>query len=396
MDILVLAEDYPPNQGGIAEYSFNLCAALCARNHVIRLVSAHVTGDAEFDATADYPVTRIGERDVRRKPLGLLARARAVARFRKELGTWLDEALRDRHPDVALVTCVSEWAHELRRRGIPYIVCVHGGDAFGARSDWLRSRYRRLTVRRILSGASLICANSEYTAGMIGSDAALKARTIATYCGVAPDFLAAVESRDVCEQLPQQDAAVRVLTICRLVPIKAVDVVIRALATLAPRYPGLRLTIAGDGPERGALEALTRSLGVQDRVEFVGYVSNVADKAELFAKTAILAHSGRSDARTGRAEAFGIVFAEAGVCCRPVVGPRIGGVGEVIDDGVTGLLVEPDDAASLVDALDHLLRHPDQARQMGANGRIRVETHFTYGLIAEKLTERVDEALRSS
>ena len=396
MDILVLAEDYPPNQGGIAEYSFNLCSELHSRGHGIRLVSAHVTGDAEFDATAGYPVMRIGERDVRRKPLGLVARARAVARFRKELGAWLDEVLRDRRPDFALVTCVSEWAHELRRLGVPYVVCVHGGDAFGARTDWLRSRYRRLTVRRILSGASLICANSEYTAEMIGADAALKARTIATYCGVAPDFLAAVESRGVCGQIPQHDATVRVLTICRLVPIKAVDVVIRVLATLAPRHPGLRLTIAGDGPERGALEALARTLGVQDRVEFAGYVSNVADKAELFARTAILAHSGRSDARTGRAEAFGIVFAEAGACCRPVVGPRIGGVGEVIEDGVTGLLVEPDDAASLANALDRLLRHPDLARQIGANGRVRVERHFTYGLIAEKLTERVGEALRRS
>jgi len=81
------------------------------------------------------------------------------------------------------------------------------------------------------------------------------------------------------------------------------------------------------------------------------------------------------------------------MCCRPVVGPRIGGVPEVISDGVSGCLVEPDDPESLMVAVDGLLSDPDAAQRMGLAGREKVLNNFSYSRIAKKIVEQMKQVI---
>jgi len=355
------------------------------------VVSAHVSGDERVDKNSPVHVVRIGDKDIRRRSLGLLARRQAVARFQKELDSWLAAEYQEYKPDFAIVSSVSVWANVCTRFDLPYAICVHGGDAFGKRTDFLRSYYRQFVVRSVLRRASAIFTNSHFTAAQVSALGGFRGDIVTTYCGVARDFIEVVDAENICDNRPQNGH--KLLMMCRLVPIKACDVVLHAVALLARKYPDVLLGIAGDGPLRQALEDQAQKLGILNNVKFLGYVNDVSIKAALFRDCHIYVQTGRLDPREGRPEAFGIVFAEAGMCCRPVVGPRIGGVPEVISDGVSGCLVEPDDPESLMVAVDGLLSDPDAAQRMGLAGREKVLNNFSYSRIAKKIVEQMKQVI---
>jgi glycosyltransferase involved in cell wall biosynthesis len=164
-----------------------------------------------------------------------------------------------------------------------------------------------------------------------------------------------------------------VLAVGRLVPEKGFDVLIRAVAAT-----GDRLVIVGDGDIRPALESLTRSTDAD--VTFAGSV----DPTELARDYA----AARLVAVPSRREGFGMVAAEALAAGRAVVGTRVGGLPDLVTDGVTGTLVAPDDVGALVDAL----RSTDPA--LGANGPAAV-AWLRPDAIAARNVAAYDAAVRS-
>lgn len=152
-----------------------------------------------------------------------------------------------------------------------------------------------------------------------------------------------------------------VLFLGRLVPIKGVDVLIEALGGAT----GMTLLVAGDGPERVRLETLAERHGV--RARFLGAV-DPARRAELLAAADAFALPSRVLA-DGRHEGLPVALLEAMAAGSPVVATRTGGVPEVVEDGVSGLLVQPDDARALRAALEHLARSPVLCRALGDAAR---------------------------
>jgi glycosyltransferase involved in cell wall biosynthesis len=153
-----------------------------------------------------------------------------------------------------------------------------------------------------------------------------------------------------------------VFTASRLTPHKRVDLLLRALATAQGRP--LRAVIAGDGPDLTRLRALARELGVDDRVAFAGRV----DEAALLEYYATC----RAVCFTPLAEDFGFVTAEAFASRKPVVAcTDSGGPAELVTDGASGLLCEPDPAA-LASALTRLAHDRALAERMGTAGAQRV------------------------
>jgi glycogen(starch) synthase len=128
----------------------------------------------------------------------------------------------------------------------------------------------------------------------------------------------------------------------RLVPNKGFDLALQALATLSARFPRLRMTIAGDGPSRRDLEALTRELGLDDAVDFVGWVSP-DEVAELINTATIVVVPSRGW------EALPLVALEAAFMERPVVAAKDAGLPEVVVHRETGLLVDKEDSAGLAE-----------------------------------------------
>lgn len=168
------------------------------------------------------------------------------------------------------------------------------------------------------------------------------------------------------------DGAPLLLAVARLVPQKGLDIAVRALAEL--RDERAVLVVAGEGPERAALEALARSLGVADRLALLG---RAGDVAALLERATLLVHPARW-------EGFGLVLLEAMLAARAVVATAVSAIPEIVVDGGTGLLVPPDDPAALARALDRLLGDAAERERLGESGLERARREFSVERMARE------------
>ncbi len=193
-------------------------------------------------------------------------------------------------------------------------------------------------------------------------------RSSVIYNGVEPERFA-----------PERGAGRRgrelaLVCVARLAPEKGHDVLLRALAALAGEGRQVRLDIIGDGPERAALEALARQLGVASRVRFLGRrddVPKLLGEADAFVLPSL-------------SEAFPLTVLEAMASGLPVVATAVGGVPEAVRDGETGLMVAPGEPGELAGALARVLDDGELARSMGRAGRRRVEELFSLEATARR------------
>lgn len=148
----------------------------------------------------------------------------------------------------------------------------------------------------------------------------------------------------------------------RLVREKGPDVLVRAFREVVARVPGVRLVMAGAGPEAASLEQLVRDLGLVDHVELLGHVPH----AELERR---LATAWVQAVPSRWSEPFGNVAAEAMMRGTALVASAAGRLATLVEDGRTGLLVPPDDVPALAGALIRLLRERDLAERFGREGR---------------------------
>ena len=139
--------------------------------------------------------------------------------------------------------------------------------------------------------------------------------------------------------------------------------------------PDLRLTLVGDGPDREALLDQARALDLSEAVEFAGYLSQTEVAALLAYADCLVLPS--------FAEGVPVVLMEAMAARLPVIATRVGGVSELVEDGVSGLLVPPGDVASLTQAIKQVMKSDRAA--MGQAGRAAVEAGFDIGTEAKRL-----------
>ncbi|MCL4524204.1 MAG: glycosyltransferase family 4 protein [Acidobacteria bacterium] len=185
------------------------------------------------------------------------------------------------------------------------------------------------------------------------------------------------------------------LSVTRLVRAdtqKGVHVVLRAMPEILRRCPEARYVIVGDGNDRAALEQLAAKLGIAGRVEFRGELSNEGlcrayQEADVFVLPS-------------QQEGFGLVFLEAMYSGLPVVAARSGSAPNVVEDGVTGILVAPEDEKQIVSAVSGLLLMPEERRRMGAAGRKLVEDKYLFAHFAARwqrwMEEVAPEAVRAA
>lgn len=164
----------------------------------------------------------------------------------------------------------------------------------------------------------------------------------------------------------------------RLVRWKGVEYLIKALPMLRP--DNTRLWIAGEGPYREELKEMARSLGVKERVLFLGKVEQNS-LAALFRSCQVLVGTSFVN------ETFGMTLCEGMACGTPVVASDFGGFREVVDDGVTGFLARPQNPADLAAKINTLIADPALARRMGLAGRERVLQLFSWEAVAGRLEE---------
>ena len=191
--------------------------------------------------------------------------------------------------------------------------------------------------------------------------------------GCAPEKLRRVPlavdavADDASRASPRSTAEVRLLTVARLVEKKGIDVALRTLGSLRDELPALRYDVVGDGPRRAELQALAATLGIADRVRFVGPVANDAVQqamrdADLFVLPSLTASSGDE-------EGTPTVLIEAAYARLPVLATRHAGIPDIVADGDSGMLVTESDPAALADGLRAMIATRERWAAMGEAGR---------------------------
>ncbi len=254
------------------------------------------------------------------------------------------------------------WA---RRAGIATVSTLHGSSRLGGRFSAFLEWWQEGALRRF--------------DGVVAVSRPLRDELTAR--GVATDRIALLPNAWLPSE-PREHPAfgsvrpgsleVRIGWVGRLIPIKGGDVFLRAIASLEADAPWSSW-IVGDGPERSELEALASSLGIRERVTFLGALEDAASIMHHFDLFVLSSHS----------EGTPMVLLESLGAGVPVVATAVGGVPGVVRDPEEGWLVAPGDPSSLAEALAEALKDPARRRARGEAGRVRVAREFDLDRWAE-------------
>jgi teichuronic acid biosynthesis glycosyltransferase TuaC len=326
------------------------------------------------EAVAQPRRTRIDGITVRYLRYGSPPRPWSYARWGAWAAPWLRAALpriRTAFPFDLIHAHYAVPAGDAVRRAAPrtpMVVSVHGGDVHGGHAG-------APTVSATLAGARLVLANS---AGTERRSRALGARrTRVVHLGT--DLPAAPAS-------PPPADRPRLVTVGNLIDRKRQADVIEAVARLAPRHPGLRYDIVGDGPDRAALQALAAERGIADHVRFHGRLEHsravaIAREATAFVLPSI-------------DEAFGVAYVEAMAAGVPAIGCRgEDGPEEIAACGGGIELVAPRDPGRLAERIDGLLTDPGRRDALGTRARDTVAAQFTWTACGRETVAAYAEAL---
>ena len=269
---------------------------------------------------------------------------------------------------------VAPWARLAR---VPALITSRRWGAFERRSHAMANGVAYRLSDRVL-------ANSPGVAALLRAEGVPAARTV-----VVPNF---VDEEGFVAPSARERAALRagfgvpvdalVLGIvASLTSIKDHATLLRAVASVVPAYPALHLVLVGDGPTRGASEELARELGIVDRVHFAGLRPHLPNLHHAFDLSAL----------TSASEGFPNTVVEAMAAGRPVVATRVGGIPDAVEEGETGLLVPPGDAAALSAALAALLGDPSRRARMGERARAVAESRYSARVAIGALERLYDE-----
>lgn len=308
-------------------------------------------------------------------PKGLVAHLR--------LAGWLAWALLRERPRMLLFATLEEswlayWTHRLLR--LPHVFFAHGNEVLAtARSTWPKARHALLE-------AAAVIAVSQYTRNLLVEMGVRPERIVIIHPGCDLQHFRRhdVGPADIARLSGGRPHRHRLLTVGNLVPRKGHDMVLRALAAMQATHPDVLYLIAGDGPNRAALEQLAAELGVTRQVVFLGTVE--ADMLPLLYSAAdVFVMPSRARPEADDVEGFGIVFIEAAACGCPSIAGRAGGSPDAVLDGLTGMLVDPQDPRALAAALGRLLAEPALRQALGSAGQSRAERDFGWSSVTEKV-----------
>jgi glycosyltransferase involved in cell wall biosynthesis len=356
-----------PTDGGVFRHVRDLAEGLPGHGFEVALATPPLDAPVPVDVTVELPLVRSPSprEDVR----AVAALARAVRDLRPALV----------HAHSSKAGAVARLARALAPRS-PVLYTPHGYAHAGYFERSAQRRAYAIAERALTPLASRIVCVCEAERGLaLGLGAGSRARVVHNGVDVPP--ATAVHT----EVAALRAAGHRILaTVTLLRPGKGIETLLDALPSVLAAHPATRLVVGGTGVDRGVLEARARALDVADAVRFLGFTvdsATILRGADVFVSPSW-------------AESFPYVILEAMALGIPIVATRVGGVGEAVRDGESGVLVAPRDAAALASAVSSLLSDRDRADAMGARGRSDARARFTRERMLEGIATVYLDVLR--
>ncbi|MBW8886898.1 MAG: glycosyltransferase family 4 protein [Fibrobacteres bacterium] len=368
MDILIVSQDFPPEEGGIQTYVLELARRFIARGHDVRVICPGLP-----DAPAPLP----GLKEVVRLRIG-------SSFLWSRLLTYLPGYLRSR-PSLSRIL-YAQWQGAagafLCPKGVrKEYALVHGRELLTSVFGPLQPGLMRKAFAR-LDGAF---PNSNEVLRLTRAHARPGCPLHLIHPGVDPQAFRPVDAAFLRARYGLGDAPV-IVSLGRMVARKNLRMLIESLPAVRRAWPGTRLLLGGTGPERESLMArageLELATGPEAAVLFPGRIAD-GEMAAHYSLADVFCLPSLASPKD--VEGFGIVYLEAGACEVPVVGGRAGGVPDAVADGETGLLIDPASRGELEGALIALLSDRERRRAMGRRARERILKDFTWDACADRM-----------
>jgi glycosyltransferase involved in cell wall biosynthesis len=352
---------YQPTGGGVGRHVRDLAEGLSERGHEVLLC-----GPAAPDGMSPLP-PRVSHLPLELdRPISPADDLRALVR--------LGAILRRARPDVLHTHSSKAGAlgriARVARPGMPVLYTPHGY----AFAGWFTSAGHRRAYREIERAlaplASRVVCVCEAEA-RLGATLGFSKRIRVVYNGISAVDSGATEPRML--QLSAKGPLICVLT--QLRPGKGIETLIDATPSVLERHPALQVAIWGEGPEHEHLKARAQDAGVAESVHFLG---PSLDPLAALRGADVFVHP-------SLAESFPYVILEGMAVARPIVASDVGGIGEALIDGESGLLVPAGSAPALAQALTGLLEDPGRRGEIGEAARRRVAQLFTREAMIDRL-----------
>ncbi|MGQ9630785.1 MAG: glycosyltransferase family 4 protein [bacterium] len=388
MRVLLVTLDFPPTIGGIQTLLGKVCQNLPPDE--ISVLAPLIPGCAIFDKAQSYKIYRY-EAAWRNNFVGKISEKLLTPHVASALRMLPCTSSIIRRERIDLLLCgnihigfLAYLCKKLLRK--PYVLYTYGMEVAPPKSPRLRRVFSL-----VLENAEGIIAISNFTRGVVTRWGIDGRRVKFIPCGVdVEDFS---PSKSPPKQIEKSlDGKRVILTVGRLVERKGVDKVIEAMPRILEGVPNALYIVVGDGPDLTRLKALADEMNLGGSVIFTGRVDG-ADLPGYYRACDVFVMPNREGPGAGDVEGYGIVFLEANVCGKPVIGGKSGGTVDAIVDGVTGILVDPQDEGEVANAILKLLSDSALARKMGERGRRRAIEELNWRKIASEVKKLLEEAV---
>lgn len=304
-----------------------------------------------------------------------------------------EEGIRHVHAHYATHPATVAWVMA-SLSDLTWSVTVHAHDIF-VDQTFLGEKLTAATFVRVISEF-----NRDYLLDRLPDLDPERVRVI--HVGVEVDRYAPGAGAEVAGEIPggsdagnrPSDGTPLILTVASLRPYKGIPVLLEACYLLGQAGVPFRCRVAGDGPVRSELEALATAYGLDDRVRFLGAVPEdrvprLLSEASVFVLPSVVQEDGQMDG-------IPVALMEAMAAGVPVVASDLSGIPELVEDGVTGILVPPDDPEAVAAAVRSVLDRPRRARELAERGRQEVREEFALEGSVTRLLELLEEHVESA
>lgn len=380
MKLLLITIEFPPEVGGIENYTYNLVKRIS--NSLV--LAPEIPNSDEFDNSQKFLITRkfilyhrqhwLFKNRFYSNSLGYLVTFAALMWY-----SW--KVIKKEKPDVVLcsesvpVGIVLGIIHRINKT--PYIVFTYGKDLLFLQ----HIPFIRFFLKYSFKNASKIISISEYTKNLIMEFQLPETKIEIIHPCVDSEFFRPIDVLGLKDKYGLSNKKV-ILTVGRLVERKGHDMVLKSLPEVIENISNIIYLVVGNGPSNGYLTELVKLLNLEDYVRFIGHVPNsnlpcFYNLCDVF----IMA----SRVEKGDPEGFGLVYIEAGACNKPVIGSNMGGIPDAVIDGKTGILVNPLNIKDISHAIIEILSDEQKARKMAQAGQLRAQKELNWDIAAEKL-----------
>jgi len=382
MKILIYTHRFPPSRGGMETQSLNLARGLQESGKEVTVLAPSYTSDEKkLDETHDFKVIRIpfiGRKwiPLLKYILGFFYLVIVLQRFKPDIVFFI-------HKETHIVGGI-----------FPFLPCKYMVRA-AARPDFLSYSLKEFwlipvifVIRKMYSRATKIICHS-YTVREVLEKSHISMDNVVVICsGVETNFLSEPPNVEALAKLRDRFGITKeekvILTIARAVRRKGYDSVINALPQVLKEFPKIKYLIVGEGEYKGTVEALVERLGLRDKVIFTGEISH-QDIIHFYDLCDVFVMPNR--AISGKIEGLPNALLEAAARGKPIVAGANFGSMEVVDDGRTGYLVDPDNLDEIRRAILDLIKNKEKSLVFGRHGREKVQNQFTeQRMIKEFLT----------